>query len=149
MWMLSQTVGFAEKRIFFQRGRSDIIELIDGGAKKVTVEEVKNCSNRILFVDNETKEEPIVVPGGLTIAFSSPEVQRYREYRKLSGFIELILNPLKPHDVENIFNQNQHDLSRYKTSPYLNQAGIPTLMLRHWKKLETMLMLSDVFPGSP
>lgn len=125
MWMLSQTVGFAEKRKFFQRGRSDIIELFDGGVKKVTVEEVKNCSNRILFVDNETKEEPIVVPGGLTIAFSSPEVQRYREYRKLSGFIELILNPLEPHDVENIFNQNQHDLSRYKTSSLLASGRNP------------------------
>ena len=81
MWKLTQHRDFANKRVFFQYDKDLVYELLENGARMSSVNEIELSSNSLLFVDNVSKSEPIPC-NAQTIAFSSPDSNRYREFRK-------------------------------------------------------------------
>ena len=115
MWKLTQHKDFANKRVFFQYDKDLLYELLESGARISSINEIELSSNSLLFVDNISKSEPIPC-NAQTIAFSSPDAVRYREYRKNDDFIELILNPPSVDDIKCIFDRKSVDLSLFKDS---------------------------------
>ena len=100
-----QRDGSANKRVFFQREKDFCFEFSGDNATLVSKLDVGSSANSFLFVDNILKDEPISVPRGTVIAFSSPDPQRYREFRKSTKCFELILNPLSVNDIEILYNR--------------------------------------------
>ena len=73
-----QRDGSANKRVFFQREKDFCFEFSGDNATLVSKLDVGSSAHSFLFVDNILKDEPISVPRGIVIAFSSPDPQRYR-----------------------------------------------------------------------
>ena len=103
--MFLQSGKLANKRVFFQREKHKCVEFSGDNVTYVEHGDVCSSENSILFVDSILKEEPIRVPAGTVIAFSSPDPQRYREFRKSLECCELILNPPSITDIEVLYNR--------------------------------------------
>ncbi len=118
MWKLTQHKDFANKRVFFQGDEDSIYELLETGAKMSNEKEVRLSSNSLLFVNNIFTSEPISCINVQTIAFSSPDTNRYRQFRRDRGFIELILNPPSNEDIKCLFDRKMYELSIFKDSDF-------------------------------
>ncbi len=78
--------------------------------------EIKLSPNSLLFVDNISKAEPFSYQKIQTVAFSSPDSNRYREFRKCQDFIEFVLNPPLIEVIKRIYDRLLYDQSIYKNS---------------------------------
>ena len=93
-------------RIIFQSNPGDYVEFTDQFVRRLNERDMSNLqgdSNTILFADLQSKSDPFFRTLGITIVFSSPDENRYREFMKLRPMPpRLVLNPLVWEDIKDL-----------------------------------------------